>query len=414
MGDISDYNWDYSAPTVAKQLPYLTKRSDADGWFFLRRVPLDIKEKVGKTQWRWKLAETLAEARRLLPQAVADTDQVIAQVRAGKTPRLPSPNQQPRSLSKTLLAGQPTSKVFQSDYFIGTPEEAQAISELPPVQLSGTRQVTDGDLLDLKERLQKDRSDQTADNWRRFLGEFVQFLGHNQMNQVTKEDAQKFRDNLLDRVKVSTTKTRIGCVSGLFELAVEEELLSINPFKGTTKRLVSPKSEQLEKLFNPQSDVRILKMPQHHQELYWLLRFSGMRLGEAAGLQLDDIDLDQMVIRLIDHPDRPLKTSSSKRLVPIHTKLVDHLKKLKDRGLRPFLKHYAPDRSRWEVGTNWKLRIGSNAHSLRHHAATCMRDASFDTFVIGTVLGHSTGSTMTSQYGSVDFDRVRAAIESIS
>ena len=155
-------------------------------------------------------------------------------------------------------------------------------------------------------------------------------------------------------------------------------------------------------------------MHQHHQDLYWLLRFSGMRLGEAAGLQLDDIDLDEKVIRLVDHPDRPLKTRSSKRLVPIHPQLVEHLKELKSRGVRPFLKFYVPHRNRFEVGTNWKARIGSNPHSLRHHAATCMRDAGFDTFVIGSALGHSKGSTITSQYGSVDFERVREAIQSIS
>ena len=380
-------------------------------------MPLDIKEQVGKTQWRWKLADTLTDARRFLPQAIADTDEIIEQVRAegvaGKTPRLPSPNQQPRSLSKALLAGQPASEIFQSDHFYGSPAEAEALSELPAVRLSGTKLVTDEDLLSLKERLQKDRSDQTANNWRRFLAEFVQFLGHNQMNQVTKEDAQRFRDNLLDKVKVSTTKSRIGCVAGLFELAVEEDLLTVNPFKGITKRLESPKSEQTEKVFNTQSDVRILKMPQHHQDLYWLLRFSGMRLGEAAGLELDDIDLDEMVIRLIDHVDRPLKTRSSKRLVPIHPKLVDLLKGLKDKGVRPFLRFYVPHRNRFEVGTNWRARIGSNAHSLRHHAATSMRDAGFDTFVIGSALGHSKGSTMTSQYGSVDFERVREAIEAI-
>ncbi len=73
--------------------------------------------------------------------------------------RLATQPTQPRSLAKALLAGQPASKVFQRDYFHGTPEEAEAISELPPVQLSGTRQVTDADPLDLKERLQKDRSD---------------------------------------------------------------------------------------------------------------------------------------------------------------------------------------------------------------------------------------------------------------
>lgn len=394
-------------------LPYLTQRADTDGYFFLRRVPLDIKEQVGKTQWRFKLAETLSDARRLLPQAIADTDQVIDQVRAGKTPS-PSPPTQPRSLSKTLLAGQPASKVFQSDYFYGTPEEAEAISELPPVQLSGTRQVTDEDLLDLKERLQKDRSAQTAINWRRFLTEFVDFLGHHNMNQVTKEDCQKYRDHLLNKVKVSTTKVRIGCVAGLFELAVEEDLLSLNPWKGITKRLVSPKSEIEEKRFDPKSDVLIEKMPQHHRDLYWLLRYTGMRVAEGAGIELDDIDLDAMVINLVDHDDRPLKTKFSKRQIPIHSELVPLLKRLKTAGVRPFLMFFKPQHSRWTAGNNLRRITGSNAHSLRHHAATCMRDAGFSDYIIGSALGHSKGSTMTSSYGSVDMEKVRQAIESIS
>ena len=154
--------------------------------------------------------------------------------------------------------------------------------------MSGSRLVTDEDLLSLKERLQKDRSDQTAVNWRRFLGELVDFLGHHNMNQVTKEDAQRFRDHLLDKVKVSRTKVRIGCVAGLFELGVEEDLLNLYPFKG------------------------------------------------------------------------------------------------------------------------------SNAHSLRHHAATSMKDVGFSDFIIGSALGHFKGSTMTSTYGSVDLEKVRAAIEAIS
>ena len=86
-------------------------------------------------------------ARRALPQATADTDELIEQVRAGNTPYLGPPNQQPRSLSKTFLLGQPASEISQSDYFHGTPQEAEALSELTPVQLSGLKQVTDVDLL---------------------------------------------------------------------------------------------------------------------------------------------------------------------------------------------------------------------------------------------------------------------------
>ena len=86
-------------------------------------MPLDVREAVGKTQWRWKLADTLAEARRCLPEAIANTDQLIADLRAGKTVST-RPQQQPRQLAKDLLAGKPAAEVFSSDYFHGTPEEA--------------------------------------------------------------------------------------------------------------------------------------------------------------------------------------------------------------------------------------------------------------------------------------------------
>ena len=234
------------------------------------------------------------------------------------------------------------------------------------------------------------------------------------MNQVTKEDTQRFRDQLLDKGMVSTAKTKIGCVAGLFELAVEEGLLHINPFKGITKRLESPKSEIKEHIFDPQSDVNILKLPQDEQDIYWLIRFTGMRVAEAAGLQLSDINLADNVIDLVEHSDRPLKTKTSARWIPIHPKLIGLLQRLKAQNTRPFIQFYKPEISRWVVGTNWKASIGANPHLLRHHAATSMRNAGFDDYIIGRALGHSTGSTMTSQYKAVDFERVRKAIESIS
>ena len=85
-------------------------------------------------QWRWKLADTLSEARRRLPGAIAETDELIDDLRAGKPQKAPS-NQMPRQLAKDLLAGKPASEVFNSPDFLGSPEEAEAISELPPTQL---------------------------------------------------------------------------------------------------------------------------------------------------------------------------------------------------------------------------------------------------------------------------------------
>ena len=138
-----------------------------------------------------------------------------------------------------------------------------------------------------------------------------------------------------------------------------------------------------------------------------------MRVAEAAGLELSDINLDDNVIDLVEHPDWSLKAKYSKRLFPIHLKLIGLLQQLKGQGQRPFTRFYKPELSRWVVGTNWKASIGANPHLLRHNAVTSMSNAGFDDCIIGRALGHYTGSTMTSQFGSVGFERVGEAIEAI-
>ena len=138
-----------------------------------------------------------------------------------------------------------------------------------------------------------------------------------------------------------------------------------------------------------------------------------MRMAEAAGLELDNIDLDKRLIHLIYLPDRPLKTRFSVRDIPISPKLLPTMKRLVAEGKRPFLNYYNPQRARWEGGANWKERINCNPHLLRHHATTCMRDAGFQEFVIGRALGHEVPG-MTAQYGSVSSEKIKQAIFSIN
>ena len=375
-------------------------------------MPKDVVQQAGRTQWRWKLAETLTDARRCLPQAIAETDQLIADYRAGKTPTARPSTQQPRHLAKDLLAGKPPAEVFTSDLFHGTPEEAEEISQLPPVQLAGSSVFTAADVLALNERLKTSTSPQTIKGWKSAMDEFTQFLGHSNLHLLTKEDCQRYRDRLLDINKVSTVKLKMSRVAGLLELAVEEGHLQLNPARGLTKRLEEPKLKT-EKLFDPNSDILINNLSQHHQDVYWLIRWTGMRAAEAAGLELENINLDEQYIRLVYLPDRPLKTKYSVRDVPIHPNILPLCQRLVDAKVRPFTMFYKPSRDRWEVGSNWRKSINCNPHLLRHHATTCMRNAGFQEFVIGRALGHEVPG-MTAQYGSVSQDKIREAIQSIN
>ena len=61
-----------------------------------------------------------------------------------------------------------------------------------------------------------------------------------------------------------------------------------------------------------------------------------MRVAEAAGIHLTDIDLDKQLIHVRPHPDRPPKNKYSKRELPIHPRLVELLEKPVNTGVKPF------------------------------------------------------------------------------
>ena len=111
------------------------------------------------------IAETLREARIRLPEAVAKTDELIADLRAGMTSITHSGNKQSLHLARDLLAGKPPAEVFHSPHFYGSPEEAEAVSQLPLVQLAGTSVFSAADVLRLNTKLKTSTSPATVLNW---------------------------------------------------------------------------------------------------------------------------------------------------------------------------------------------------------------------------------------------------------
>ena len=398
---------------ATERLPYLHRRGDTSGWFFIRRVPSDLREAVGLTTWRWLLAHDLATARRLLPEAVAKTDELIEQLRGSHTaaplPALRAPI--PRALDRRLLRGRPD--LIRELVSVGAPipDDAIELAELPREEVA-THPVSPGDLLELAERLKTNSSEQTRIAWRQALEKLTGFLRHDQLHLVTRDDAAAFRDNMLTSLKVSTTKTRLNYLSGLFTLAVEEQLLPTNPFTGVGKRLTA-EHKQDKAVDVVEADKLFTKLSPQHQVIYQMLRWSGMRLAECLGLKLSDIDLDAGVIHVRPHIDRPLKTKDSLRDVPVHPNLTLVLKGLIDQGQeRPFGNHFNETTKRWGSGISWTKVVGLNPHALRHNAVSSMRAGGIQEVVIGRVVGHSVPG-MTAQYGRVSKELLEDAVRAI-
>lgn len=158
----------------------------------------------------------------------------------------------------------------------------------------------------------------------RSCGYVIDVCGDKPLTAYTKADANAFRDALIKRGLAGSSITRVlGTVRSVINFTASEEGLSItNPF---TNIYYDRDAGVTERVPIPVEDIRKVQQRccELDDELRWLVALvsdTGMRLAEAAGLLRDDIQEDedgQLLVRIIPHPWRRLKTKGSERVVPL-------------------------------------------------------------------------------------------------
>ncbi|HUI48142.1 MAG TPA: site-specific tyrosine recombinase XerD [Acidimicrobiia bacterium] len=167
-------------------------------------------------------------------------------------------------------------------------------------------------------------------------------------------------------------------------------------------------------------------LAQRDRALLELLYATGIRISEAVGLDLDDLDLDDGVLRV-------LGKGSKERVVPVGRRARRAVEVYLRDG-RLVLRHARSRRSTrdgdavvlnarggrisrqscWSIVRRAGVRVGLDAHLsphvLRHSCATHMLDHGADLRVVQELLGHASIST-TQVYTKVSPDRLRAAYD---
>ncbi len=143
---------------------------------------------------------------------------------------------------------------------------------------------------------------------------------------------------------------------------------------------------------------------------YYLPRIAaltGCRLNEIAQLRVCDVKLgDEPILSINDgHDDKKLKNSSSKRILPITTPLLNLLNELvAGKGKNghlftlPYSKQngYAGKPSKYFSELLKSLDIKDvSFHSLRHYVVTELFNAGVKEELIGSLMGHSVGKLTT-------------------
>ncbi|MBF0502567.1 MAG: site-specific integrase [Candidatus Riflebacteria bacterium] len=153
-----------------------------------------------------------------------------------------------------------------------------------------------------------------------------------------------------------------------------------------------------------------------HAERYWvplIAIHSGMRLGEICQLHLTDLrEVDGVwVFDINDGPGHRIKNHTSRRMLPIHTRVLNtgllaYAQSLHASGqqrLFPALYNHSLDGwshgfGKWFQEFNRReisVEPRKTFHSIRHSVATILKNKMVQAHLISELLGHSPGEGMT-------------------
>ena len=158
---------------------------------------------------------------------------------------------------------------------------------------------------------------------RRNVRYLVTALGVRSLDKYSTNDASKFREWLIKEQKVGTSSVGrvFASIKAITNFAINELGLEIrNPFSG----VYIPPSDAQKRHAISIENIRKIQAECYQQDdelrhIVALISDTGMRLAEAVGLHQDDLVLDADVpyVQVHEHVWRPLKTTTSHRVIPL-------------------------------------------------------------------------------------------------
>jgi len=132
---------------------------------------------------------------------------------------------------------------------------------------------------------------------------FLDFYGKSgkrEIEKIERVDLEAFVEHEQDRgLRISTVRTRLACIIAFLHFLMEQEVISGSVLKRGIK-LKLP--DVLPRAMNP-ADVRKLLCVMddiRDRALFLLLLRTGMRIGEALGLRLNDLDIKGRKVHLFE------------------------------------------------------------------------------------------------------------------
>lgn len=225
----------------------------------------------------------------------------------------------------------------------------------------------------LEEEKRRGKVHRTIQEKAALFKQFVAFFGDVSLNSIRQPDIRRWRDDEMVRknqkdpteeISPGRKEKRRGYLSRFFDWAREvagyphpnpmtAKMASKREIQSVTQHYTPYADSDIEKLFGPSFASEMNK-----PDWYWvplMSLFSGARLGELANLAVADFEVQKGVkVYLI----RKGKTEESRRVVPLHSALIDlglweYVEHLRSLGQTHLFGHRPPAMRSKSVGRMW-------------------------------------------------------------
>ena len=272
--------------------------------------------------------------------------------------------------------------------------------------------------------VERNVSPHTCSAYRHDLEEFHAFLcddlgwdlpGREMLVRIDQVVLRRFLAGLHKKNSKSTIGRKLAALRTFFRYQVRQGLLKVNPAESVAtprKEKYLPSTLTIDEIFalmeGPEpADPLALR----DRAIWELLYSSGLRISELTGLDVDDLDREQGLVRVVGK-------GRKERIVPVGGKALAALAHyLESRGAPaggdPVFLNYRggrlTPRSVQRLLKKYLIQSGvfkdASPHTLRHTFATHLLDSGADLRAIQELLGHASLST-TQKYTQVSVDRL--------
>jgi integrase len=250
-------------------------------------------------------------------------------------------------------------------------------------------------------------------------------LGDRPLGSLRRSDVQGLVKALSESLAPGSVRNVYDVLSKVMTAAVEDRYISSSP----CRRVTLPAIDDAEVVPPTAKQIAALSaaVPARYHALVVLLAGSGVRIGEALGLEVADVDFLRRTVRverqrLQDGSVGPTKTAKSTRTVPLGQVVVDtlaaHLAAHPSDG--PLFK---TERGEALTYRQWKpvwaaalevTKLDFTTHDLRHFTASALISGGASVKQVQTVLGHSSAAITLRVYSHLwpgDDDRTRSVMD---